>query len=277
MLRVAVLGCGPTGLLAAHAVALSGHEPTIFSNKRKSHLFGSQYLHEPIEGIIDQDEGVEVHYVTNGTPEEYRRKTHGKWWDGIVAPEDFETEHMAWNIREAYDRLWQKYVKQIHHYIFEEVEDGYDQFTTLFNEASYDLRLPRFDLVVSTVPRTLWKMPGEQFIFSEGWALGDAPENGQFVPYECPENTIICDGTKDISYTRLSRVFGHTTVEWPHHATRPPFEGVSKVTKPLRYIPAEVSNPANEMLHVGRYGEWKKGIVVTDAFKDVLKKISEIS
>ncbi len=49
------------------------------------------------------------------------------------------------------------------------------------------------------------------------------------------------------------------------------------VTKPLRYQPSPFQfNPANQMLHVGRYGQWQKGVVVTDAFNDVVKKIGEM-
>lgn len=270
-LKVAVLGCGPAGLLAAHAAEMFGCKVDIFSKKRKSTLYGSQYLHEYIPGIISQEEGEPIKYITHGTPEEYRRKTHGKWWDGIIAPEDFETDHMAWNIREAYDRLWRTYSDRVTDITFPDPKEW-----PPYEYVRAHCEIDRYDLVVSTVPRTLWKVEGEEFIYSEGWAVGDAPEKGRFVPFRCDDNTIVCDGTDNVGWTRLSRVFGYTTVEWPHHVSKPPVTGVVRVTKPLRYAANGSDNPANSFLHVGRYGKWEKGVVVTDAFNEVIKKVQEM-
>lgn len=273
-MRVAILGCGPTGLLAAHACAQNGVEFHIYSKKRKSFLFGSQYLHNPIPGL-DVGPGEPVKYVTIGTPDEYRRKTHGKYWDGIVAPEDFQTDHTAWNIRHAYDLLWQRYSRYIMSYEMERVFD-----TSPFYSTERDLRLDLCDLVISTVPRTIWKVQGEEFVYSEGWAAGDAPEHGMFVPYDCEDNTIICDGTPYRSWNRLSKVFGYTTVEWPNSfEQKPPIENVSKITKPLRYESHGRHNPANaeNWLHVGRYGKWQKGVVVTDAYDEVDNRLKEMT
>lgn len=274
-MRIAVLGCGPTGLIAAHACAVNSVDFEIFSKRRKSFLFGSQYLHEPIPGIVSEEEKVPVHYVNVGTPEEYRRKAHGKFWDGIVAPEDFETEHNAWNIREAYDRLWVKYGRQVQDYEFVNA-----------HRTMCDLRLDNYDLVISSVPRTIWKIDGEEYVYSLGWAIGDAPEHGLFVPFDLPDNTIICDGSSENAYNRLSRVFGYTTVEWPHHTEREVIleslqgsaNSISQITKPLRYQPNPcVPNPTHEWLHVGRYGEWRKGVVVTDAWSEVCKTLDKMN
>lgn len=272
-MNVAILGCGPTGLIAAHACALRDVGYTIFSKRRKSFLFGSQYLHEPIPGIVEEPEGVWVKYINVGSPEEYRRKTHGKFWDGIAAPEDFETEHRAWNIREAYDRLWQKYGRYVENYEFKSA-----------HETECELELRNYDLVISTVPRTIWKIPGEEYVYSTGWAIGDAPEHGLFVPYDVEDNRIICDGSDLALYNRLSKVFGYTTVEWPAmaseediNASLPPELEVSKLLKPLRYQPnPHTPNPTDDWLHVGRYGAWQKGVVVTDAWHSVMSKIDEL-
>lgn len=270
-MKVAILGCGPTGLLAAHACATEGIEFAVFSKKRKSHLFGSQYLHEPIPGITPEwDKGTPVKYIVKGSPEEYRRKTHGKWWDGVAAPEEFESDHTAWDIRRAYDTLWQRYGRDVNDY---SIPDSKYAASLVSTDLSLDVL---YDLVISTVPRTIWKIPGEEFIFSEGWALGDAPEEGRFCPFTTEnDNEIVCNGTSEVSYTRLSRVFGYTTIEWPHHAAKPPVTGVSKVVKPLQYRPSGQRNPTSEWLHVGRYGAWGKGIVVTDAWHSVLAKLKE--
>jgi hypothetical protein len=285
-MTVAILGCGPTGLIAAHACAMRGIGFVVLSKKRKSQLYGSQYLHEPIPGITPEDSGELVRYVNIGTPEEYRRKTHGKFWDGIVAPEDFETEHWAWNIREAYDRLWRKYAHNIIDYEIPTRTKG------LVGEPDYtlphpaylmdnDIDLDQFELVISTVPRKIWTTHGEDYIYSEGWALGDAPEEGRFVPYEIGDMTICCNGRPEVPYNRLSKVFGYSTIEWPQNVSEYDlWPGASKFIKPLRYHwnhdgpPSPVNN--DRWLHVGRYGKWMKGVVVTDAWHDVNARLTAI-
>lgn len=273
-MNVAILGCGPSGLLAAHACEQAGVRFKIFSKKRKSELFGSQYLHKHIDGVTHDTHYVDVVYEVRGTPEEYRRKVHGKHWDGHIAPEEFEPNHRAWNIRQAYDTLWTMYRTDIVDYEIRTFENN--EYFAAYNNLMGDLRLDRYDLVISTVPRTIWKVEGEEFIYSQGWAMGDAPEKGIFVEMTVPENTIICDGTYLTSWTRASNVFGYTSLEWPHHAPRP-HPMASVVTKPLHYTAASQNpNPTADWLHVGRYGQWEKGIVVTDAYDDVVKKLQEI-
>jgi hypothetical protein len=280
--RVAILGCGPTGLIAAHACRMKGVKFTVLSKKRKSELFGSQYLHEPIPGIIEEVEGEPVKYLNVGTPEQYRRKTHGKYWDGIIAPEEFETDHWAWNIREAYDRLWRRYGSLVYEYSIPMRTRG------LHGEPDYSMEHPAlrvqaqlydYDLIISTVPRKIWATHGEEYVYSEGWALGDAPEKGIFVPYECDDMTIVCDGSDNVAYNRLSKVFGYTTVEWPNNQEQP-FPDATKFLKPLRYNWNHIGppNPANgeKWLHVGRYGAWQKGYVVTDAWHDVNKRLEHL-
>src|SRR4051794_14558085 len=107
-MRIAVLGCGPAGLMAAHAAKVCGADVDIFSRKRKSELFGCQYLHAPIPGMTDVAP-VTVRYMLNGDIEGYRRKVYGDTWDGEVSPEDLLGNHDAWDIRRTYDNLWAKY------------------------------------------------------------------------------------------------------------------------------------------------------------------------
>lgn len=253
MKRVAILGAGPSGLLAAHAAQTNGCEFTIFSKKRYSQLFGSQYLHEPISGITTLPE--RVSYVLNGDPEEYRRKVYGADWDGNVSPEDLEQDHWAWNIREAYADLYARYIDYIDDVEFHNI-----------SQTILECGLNRFDVVLSTVPRTIWREPGDQFLGSKVWAIGDAPSQGQYVPFRPAEDfMVLCDGTSDVSWYRLSRVFGFTTIEWPY-GTKPPVEGIQEVIKPLSCK----TKSAQDFVHLGRYGKWEKGVLSTDAYNEAL-------
>jgi hypothetical protein len=254
MKSVAILGCGPAGLLAAHAAAKNGCHFAIFSKRRPSHLFGSQYLHQPIPGITDEQ--VTVKYEMVGDPEGYRQKVYGDQWDGNVSPEDLDQAHYAWDIRSAYRKLWDLYSDNIYHCEI-----------TSERQVMRDARLETYDTVISTVPRTIWRRTGDVFESSNIWAIGDAPELGQTVPFRLEEdNLVICDGTSSVGWYRLSRVFGYSTIEWPEHA-KPPISGVQKVTKPL----ACATKGAPDFTHMGRYGAWRKGVLTTDVYDEALK------
>ena len=254
MKHAAILGCGPAGLLAAHACQINGVHFDIYSKKRKSTLFGSQYLHEPISGITDLP--VEINYSLVGDMEGYREKVYGLKWDGDVSPSKYEGDHHAWDIRTAYDRLWHRYEGNIHD-------------TQIGPEFQFWTGMEHYDYVLSTVPRTVFRQPGDNFEFSTVWAVGDAPEIGQFAPFSPREdNVVICDGTRDVGWYRLSKIFGHTTIEWPE-GKRPPVEGIAAVFKPLKFT--SKSEWSHKWHFLGRYGKWEKGVLSTDAFNEALK------
>lgn len=256
---VAILGCGPSGLMVAHAAAMLGWNFRIYSKKRKSRLFGSQYLHEPIPGMT-QEPATIVQYILEGSPEEYRAKVYGEAWDGTVSPEDMTENHYAWDIRATYDRLYSAYEDDI-------VDCVVDREWQYFPFTKKPLPIRRnVDIVISTVPRKIWAEPGDVFLSSNVWAIGDAPELGVRTPFRPADNTVICDGTKDVGWYRASSVFGFCTIEWPER-TRPPLEGIALVEKPLSHN----STAASDFIHLGRYGAWEKGVLTTDVFNQALK------
>ena len=259
MKSVAILGCGPAGLLVAHAAVLRGWDFQIYSRKRKSELFGAQYLHAPIPGMTPNAEFPgSVRYLMTGTPEQYRAKVYGADWDGNVSPEDYQIDHYAWNIRTTYDKLWNLY--------FQEIEEKFFKYGKL---DSWIKR--RHDLVISTVPRTLWREPGDVFESQKVWAMGDAPERGQQCPFSPAQDfTVLCDGTNDVGWYRVSKVFGYTTIEWPYNR-KPDGLPVSLVEKPLRHN----STAASDIVHLGRYGAWEKGVLTTDVFDQAMKILGE--
>lgn len=259
-MRVAVLGCGPAGLMAAHAAALAGaNDVRIISKKRKSEMFGSQYLHAPIPGMTDTAP-VTVHYELVGSVEEYRRKVYGEKWDGTVSPEDLLGEHDAWDIRQTYDSLWSTY--------------GDFVYSTELSAGSLENIIVNdgFDLVISTVPKNLLcrKTGIHTFAFTEVWAVGDAPERGVFVPgrESIPNNTVRCNGEDAPRWYRLSKLFNYATCEWPMGA-KPPIDGISRVTKPT----FNNCDCWPDILFVGRYGKWEKGVLSHEAFIDTMDKL----
>lgn len=259
-MRVAILGCGPSGLFAAHAVAQSGHTPVIFSKRRKSHMFGAQYLHSAIPGLTS-GEPRRVVYRLQGTPEGYRTKIYGEAPNVAVSPVTLPVEHPAWDIREAYDRAWEAYSGAIEPAVIDpEWLDAH-------------IKRAEFPATISTVPLPPLCVADHAFPSARIWALGDAPERGQSVGVACPEDTVICNGEKEPGWYRVSNIYGHKTVEWPERA-KPPIPGVAEVRKPIR---TNCDCLAGSDVHpMGRYGSWTKGVLADDVYWDACELVEAL-
>lgn len=252
-MKAAVLGCGPAGLMVVHALKLGGVEDIeLFSKPRKSEMFGAQYLHAPIPGMTTSAP-VTVSYKLVGSADEYRLKVYGPDYEGTVSPEELEEDHDAWDIRSTYDELWDAYGSMVQ-------AATVDQYFVGGLVVSHDL-------VISSIPApAICAMPGvHTFHAQEIQALGDAPERGQSIPYRTDRNTVVCNGDKDVSWYRLSNLFGYQTVEW-NKFTRVPLKGVAMVQKPL-YTNCTCWPTVKR---VGRYGTWTKGVLSHSSFQDTL-------
>lgn len=244
--RVLVLGCGPAGLFAAHAATNARAHYRILSKRRKSELYGAQFLQSPIHGIIDWGEQFSVSFRLNGTFIDYKRKVYG---DDLpdpdaVSAEDFFHDKPAWDIRQAYDRAW-----SFHHDRIEHVDLSAEVLAAEIG--SY-----RPHLVVSTVPLPVICAEPTAHAFTEQslWAIGDAPERGVFVDgFTLPPNTVTYDGTSDTGWHRAANIAGYRTIEWPE-ANRPPIADVAKISKPI----ATTCNcwAEKSFIKAGRYGSW---------------------
>lgn len=261
-MSVVIFGCGPSGLLAAHAAALHREEFYIVSVKRPSQLFGCQYLHDAIPGLRSTRMApVMVDYQLRGTPEEYAEKVYGPEAAGLrVSPSVLLGKHPAWDIRSTYQELWDLYHLRIidEKVVPEEVPAIMNYFWA--------------DRYITTIPApSLCSNPGHSFRSTTSWAVGDAPELGQEAPSSAPEFTVVCDGTKDVGYYRDSNVFGYATVEWPGWRSKPPIRGVVPFEKPLR----TTCDCWPEIRRVGRYGKWEKGVLAHHAFEEAMRIIEE--
>jgi len=257
--NVAILGVGPSGLAAAHAVWMkTGKKPTFFSAQaEKSKLYGCQYLHNELPGI--EVESARINYCLDGTPGDYRVKVYGANWNGGVSPEGLQGVRSAYDIRQTYDALWEAYIAHRPEMFYLWEIDGAGLV-----ERKAELQ-DRFDLIISTIPATALCLRRDEhtFVSREIWAMGDSPY--QKVPFRdgFPDNTVRCNGMPYPGWYRMSRIFGHTTVEWPGDARKPPIDGVKRVSKPL-WTDCDCL-PWVERF--GRYGAWMKGVLVSDVYE----------
>lgn len=268
-MKILVLGSGPAGLLAAHAASfVEGAEVKILSRGKPSELFGCQYLHGPIPGLDLAT--TTVQYTLEGTAEDYALKVYGtRKMAGQVSAVHLYGDHPAWDIRQAYRALWERYSHAI-----EELEILPETVQPMLDYMSADL-------VVSSIPApVLCQQPGAHaFTAQTCWALGDAPERGQYVPVPCPPDTVRCSGSDDHGWYRVSKVFGYRTAEWPGLRPAPPLPGVVPFHKPLATTctcwHVSEGEQGSDVLRVGRYGTWTKGVLSHEAFNTTVKVLQE--
>src|SRR4051794_30469030 len=106
--NVSILGCGPSGLLCAHAFEQAGHAVTIFSRKQKSVIPGSQHLHGPVPGVTPLYPEGTIQFVRMGTPEDYAEKVYGDR-RRLTGWENYFQVYPSWNVLKAYDLLWERW------------------------------------------------------------------------------------------------------------------------------------------------------------------------
>jgi hypothetical protein len=206
--------------------------------------------------VTNRDDHITVDYLLRGTVSEYRRKVYGRNWDGTVSPEDLEETHEAWDIRETYDRLWTLYEDSIQHFDVD--------------AQGVNLLMLDYALVVNTIPLNVLCAKGHQFRYTEVVAAGDAPALGIDVGrhYRCPQDTVILNGEEMPTWYRISNIFGHTTIEWPQ-GIKPPLGTASIVVKPTETN----CDCWPDMLKLGRYGSWSKGVLSHTAYDKTIEGI----
>jgi hypothetical protein len=249
--KVVVFGCGPAGLMAAHAAVLSGtaDDVRIVSRKRKSPMLGAQYLHLPIPGVTRYRSGFDIDYQLRGSVAGYREKIYNPMVgrDISVSVESLVGKRRAWSIRDAYDKLWELY------------EDYIIEIPDIRTNHIQDVLDWNADHYISTLPATLLceKAGWHRFVSQDVWVSDNMIE-------QVPANTVVCNGEYHTAWYRVSNIDGHANSEWPSE-DRPPIK-VAQVKKPI----GTDCGCFPDIVQMGRYGKWKKGILAHEAFYETL-------
>jgi hypothetical protein len=253
---VAILGCGPAGLFAAHAAVLGGANVTVFSKARKSYMRGAQYLHRPIPGLSRNP--FQVEYKLRGSVEGYRKKVYGDMDDILVSPQSLVGVADAWDIREAYDAAWSLYGDRV---------TSVDFSTMGAKEPFMQSLVSNWDLVISTIPApVLCSFPSlHSFTGQKVWVTENLKSLGDFhygSDNLLSDDLVVCSGDPDDWWYRQSRIQGWENTEFPHDQ-KPNFPGlVHEVTKPL--TTDCTCHPG--IIRAGRYGMWQKGVLSHEAY-----------
>lgn len=271
-MKVAILGAGPSGLIAAQAAVRAGvafGDITILSRPREKAgspfarvsqkvLSGAHWLQRPIHGV---DNGVEsiVSVKFLGDVAGYRDRVYGEGYRGKPMDSHFFEPHSAWDLRRVYNGLWHKFESSI----FPEDIHQHNRAEVLHMLAI------RHHLIINTLPRQVFCRDADHmFLTQKVW------QSREMCPIPCPPNTVVYNGSPEGSWFRVSSVFGQTTAEWSqaNGVRRPPISGLAEVDKP---ISTDCTCHGDSILHVGPMAQWDKHVLGHNIFDTVFSKCSE--
>jgi hypothetical protein len=259
MARVAVMGCGPAGLIAAYAVEQLGHTVTIFSRPTVSRVFGAMYLHAPIPNISDREPELQIDVQKIGTREGYAENVYGDP-NAPVSWDKFDQGWTpGWDLGKAYRRLWQIYEQRI-------------VSAEIFPHRVHDMTKD-YSLVFSTVPQQIlcrdWShtFTSRHIWVVHGKARREEKRYGNMMVYNGTEQ-----GESKALWYRYSIIGGYQSWEFatkqaPNYLeARGSMDGleISDGIKPL----TTNCDCFPEVVRLGRFGKWDKNAFTHEAFKE---------
>lgn len=268
--RVLVLGCGPAGLLAAHAGKLAGHKVSIISKKVKSRIGGAQYLHHEIPELTPEEpQGwLTVHAV--GSREGYATKVYGDpeaevSWDLFVGKLNLP----VWDIVDLYNHMWEEWESKV---MDASISAG------LLNEGFVLGGWATFDFIISTIPvpaictKRTHIYTDQRVVVSPVW-YGD--KYGPMRDDRQGLHIITYNGSPNDAWYRSSWIFGRAMTEWSMTGVKDPESMFEDRDRKLVIKPLSTDCTCWPMIiRAGRYGKWSKGDLVTDAFDEVFNAVS---
>lgn len=249
-MMVAILGAGPVGLVSAHTVELYGHTVSVHGIKVPSEIKGAQYIHHAINELTPLDPEGTVTYRKVGTQEGYAQKVYGHP-DAPCSWDRFDGELPAWNINAHYSDLWQRFEDRI---VDTEIRAPY-----------IESLLDEYDLVISSInPLGYCQYPQEHEFHWTGVRIVEYHQ-------EIDDNTIIYSGDPDDDFYRVSSIFGHRQAEYPQRV--PGRRAIGAIIRKPLHTTCDCFLDDASMVRVGRFGEFKRGLLVTDAFDKVAEEL----
>jgi hypothetical protein len=250
--EVAIIGCGPAGLLAAHAAELQGFEPVIYSKEvRKSPHANATYLHAAIPELTSESPDANIRFAKVGDGSGYAAKVYGEA-DRPTSWEKFDEGcHPAWALAPVYGDLWSLYRGSVKRAVADD---------------ALAVELVRnYGLVINTAPANcLCHDMTHEFRSRDIWVKDGAPKG-------VPENTMVYNGSPRWPWYRSSDIFGTRSTEYPCEAENhdPDLKrGIKVMGTNCDCHPA--------ILRAGRWGTWEPGVLIHHAFESVSKLLLEV-
>jgi hypothetical protein len=254
--KVAVIGCGPAGLAAAHAAVGLGADVRVYAPKVKTPQRGPLLIQRAIPGINTGHPDGTIHQkVIGGSILDYRYKLYGDVNIGING-DILKPYYHAWRHGETYDRLWGMYQDLI--------------VPVMIAPSELEKMHYSFDLVVSTANASRMCQGGSlrevvhNFESATVYVTQDYSYPGQ------PDNTIIFNAGLEYPWVRSSRVFGVGSTEWKRDSAP---EGAIRIQKPI----STNCNCYPHVLRTGRFGKWRNETWVDTAYWETYEALESMS
>jgi hypothetical protein len=241
MVNIAILGCGPSGLLAMHACVRAGYDPDIYSHKFKSRIYAAMFLHKSIPEVCPDRPELKIRILKTGTREGYAQNVYGDP-QHEVSWDKFQTGFIdAWSLPNAYDKLWALYSHRITDM------DAKDLLRT---------ELKAYDLVISTIPRPILCYRDHVFHSQRVWVRHEQTE--------MRHNLMVYNGSTVHTFYRYSVIGGHRSYEYSFDpGPRNGFE-VAVGYKPLW----TTCDCRPKIVKLGRFGAWEKQILCHQVYEE---------
>lgn len=247
---VAILGAGPSGLLAAHAVELTGKTAAIFSSSdggpmprpKRSEIGAATYLHAAIPDLTSAEPDDMIKFIKLGTGSGYALKVYGDRLHPSSWALFEEGSYPAWSLQAVYDELWDRFSDRI--VPMDVGPEEADEF------------LDDFGMVISSIPAPTLCDGSHSFPSRTIWvtdeAISDCHHQGDPV--------IVYDGRAGAlgDRYRSSLIFGKASTEYARE--------VPGSRQGIKVLPSQC-DCRPEIVRVGRWGEWKPGVLTHHAFE----------
>lgn len=261
-MKVAVLGAGPAGLLAAWAVIDTGHEPVVLEknpHKPDGKTAGVYFLDDKCNLPIRRRE---VEILTSGGQDvverqrSYERKVYGDLHRETKPYHVGPTRQVGYDGMQALGLCWDI----VHPFIRRQEVADWNEVMRCCEE---------YEVVVNTIPLDVL-LPDREWRHQRALIYrATAPDEESYVLY----NSNPC-----VSWYRASAVFGVFTLEYPHGVR---LEDVKKEGSTGTYVRVKkvVDSPLampvdlpDNLLLTGRFGAWAPRKNSHHAYYDVVKR-----
>lgn len=264
MTQIAVLGCGPAGLLVAHAIELAGHSPVIISRRVQSPMAGAMYLHRSIPGLTESEPDGTLVIGKTGTAEGYATKVYGDPGHDVSFTKFEHGSVPMWSLTAAYAKLWERY-------------EGVVMDHTITHD-DVSVMVGNYDMIFSTIPKHLlcrhtnpeYATPAVTHAFSsQRIYLHRRPRQGPWMV-----DQMIYNGQERDDWYRYSAIGEHECWEYSsvggfpedfHPEKEDWFSGAKPIANDCDCWPT--------IHNVGRFGAWTKGQLTHHAFEQAVDLI----
>jgi hypothetical protein len=256
-MRIAIVGSGPSGMLAAHGASNCGHYVDIFDrdpdqSRRNSGVF---FLHEDCDLALEPLTIRQVVLGNYGMTSDQMAQAYGQKVYGQLGIQKLSIMTAmrkpvitGFSSGPAIQRLWDLYGNQV-------------QVQSFSKLIELDDLLKEYDKIISTIPAYIW-FPSFTFNNREVFIRhSEAPKHENFVFYTVNHHT---------PWYRCSAIDGTFTMEYDYgvETEEKSGYGLRKVTKVIGK--AELPEIPN-VLFTGRFGCWDKSFLSHRVYDHVIE------